>query len=139
MKYSVTISDLTKEEAELLVASTQKSPAKAKAKKNAEPPKTDTSEEDEDESEDEAEDDADESDDEDESDDADEEEEDEEESVTWVELKKALNKFGNKKPKAADALLKSFKCADVKALEKNKKIWEQVYRKLQAKNKAAAK
>jgi len=80
--------------------------------------------------------------DEDESDDEDEEEEeDDEPSVSFSDVRAALNKYGEKHPDQARAILSGFNIKNTKELaaKQNEKYWEPVYRKVMAKIKATKK
>jgi hypothetical protein len=89
--------------------------------------------------------DADESEDEDEDTDSDESEdesdEDDEPSVSFQDVRAALNKYGEKHPDQARAILSTFNIKSPKELaaKHNEKYWEPVYRKVMAKIKAAKK
>lgn len=110
-------------------------PVSKKAGKKSKPENTVSDEEDEDfgkkilskkDLEEDSKDDADDSEDEEES-------EDDEDALTFEEVKAALNKYGNKKPEEAKAILLGFNIKSTKELEKHKNKWEPVYRKIQAK------
>lgn len=119
-----------------IMAATEET-ATPKRKRAAKPADTDTAD-DEEEVETAADTDEEESDEEEESEEDDEEESDDEQ-LTFDDVTKALNKYGNKNPKGAKALLLSFGIKSTKELEKSEKKWEPVYRKLMAKIKAAKK
>jgi ATP-binding cassette subfamily F protein 2 len=91
-------------------------------------------------SDDEDADEADESEEDDESDESD-SEDDEESSVTFQEVRAALNKYGEKHPDQAQAILLTFGIKSPKELSavKNEKHWEGIYRKVMAKIKAGKK
>lgn len=66
----------------------------------------------------------------------DEDAEDEDEAtLTFDEVKAAVNKYGNKNADQMRAILHGFNLKSTKELERNKKYWEPVYRKVMAKMK----
>lgn len=73
--------------------------------------------------------------------DTDSDEDDEEPSVTFQEVKAAINKYGEKHPDQMRAILLAFNIKGPKELaaRHNEKYWEPVYRKVMAKLKAAKK
>lgn len=79
------------------------------------------------------------SDDAEEDEDAEESDEEEDDALTFDEVKAALNKYGNKNPDGAKAILLGFNIKTTAELQKHKTKWEPVYRKLMARIKAAKK
>jgi hypothetical protein len=69
------------------------------------------------------------------------EDEDEEPSVTFAEVKAAINKYGEKHPDQMRAILLGFNIKGPKELaaKGNEKYWQPVYRKVMAKLKASKK
>jgi hypothetical protein len=57
----------------------------------------------------------------------------EEETLTFEEVKEALNRYGNKHPSEAKGILLSFNLKSTKELKEVKTKWEPVYRKVMAK------
>jgi len=64
------------------------------------------------------------------------EEDAEEDGLDWDTVKATVNAYGNKKPKAMQALLASFGFKGTAELKASKKKWEPVYRKIKAVMKA---
>lgn len=144
---------------QMLHTETAATPTKAKrAKKSAPEPtvdedededfgkktlkKKDLSEDDEDEEELEASDDEEADDEESDNEESDEDAEDTDEpSITFEELKAAVNKLGEKRPDEMRVILSSFNIKTPKELSsvKNEKYWEPIYRKVMVKLKATKK
>lgn len=57
-------------------------------------------------------------------------EEEEEETVSFTQVKKEIDRYGDKKPKAMKALLASFKINSTAELKTSKKKWAPVYKKI---------